>query len=173
VNEKQIDVVGLGAATIDLITVVEHFPAKREAQQALAMAIQGGGPVATAIVTAARLGGKTAMIDSIADDWAGRLILQEFQTEGIATDTIDVQRGHTTSTSNILVSAADGARAILFLPGSAPELGFRITKHAICSAKILHLNGRHWKATLEAMDWQKSRKFAFHSMEARTASSRK
>ena len=155
-NEKYIDVVGLGAATIDLITLVERFPAKREAQQALAMAIQGGGPVATAIVTAARLGGKAAMIDSIGDDWAGRLVLQDFQREGVGTDTIEIQRGHTTSTSNILVSAEDGARAIMFLPGSVPELILSESqKDAIRSAKIIHLNGRHWKACLEAIDLAK------------------
>lgn len=155
-NEKYIDVVGLGAATIDLITVVEHFPAKREAQQALAMAIQGGGPVATAIVTAARLGCKAAMIDSIGDDWAGRLVLQEFQNEGVKTDTIDVQRGHTTSVSNILVSAEDGARAILFLPASAPELRLSESqKDAIRSARMIHLNGRHWNACLEAIELAK------------------
>jgi len=156
VNEKHIDVVGLGAATIDLITVVEHFPARREAQQALAMAIQGGGPVATAIVAAARLGGKAAMIDSIGDDWAGKLVLQDFQREGIGTDTIEVQRGHTTSTSNILVSAEDGARAIMFLPGSAPE--FRLSesqKDVIRSARMIHLNGRHWNACLEAIELAK------------------
>jgi sugar/nucleoside kinase (ribokinase family) len=156
VNEKYIDVVGLGASTIDLITVVEHFPAKREAQQALALTIQGGGPVATAIVAAARLGGTTAMIDSIGDDWAGELILQEFQMEGIATDTIEIQHGHTTSTSNILVSAEDGARAIMFLPGSAPELKLSESqKDAIRSARMIHLNGRHWQACLEAIDLAK------------------
>jgi len=155
-NEKHIDVVGLGASTIDLITVVEHFPARREAQQALAMAIQGGGPVATAIVAAARLGGKAAMIDSIGDDWAGKLVLQDFQMEGIGTDTIEVQRGHTTSTSNILVSAEDGARAIMFLPASVPELRLSESqKHAIRSARMIHLNGRHWQACLEAIELAK------------------
>ena len=39
-EEKQFDVVGLGASTVDIITRVDHFPAKREGQQALAMIIQ-------------------------------------------------------------------------------------------------------------------------------------
>jgi sugar/nucleoside kinase (ribokinase family) len=156
VNKKYIDVIGLGASTIDLITLVAHFPAKREAQQALAMAIQGGGPVATAIVAAARLGGKTAMVDSIGDDWAGKLILQDFQMEGIETDTIEIQRGHTTSISNILVSSDNGVRAIMFLPGSVPELILSESqKDAIRSAKMIHLNGRHWKACLEAIELAK------------------
>ena len=74
-SEKQIDVIGLGAATIDILTLVERFPTRREVQQALSTLIQGGGPVATALVTVSRLGGKSAMIDSIGDDWAGGLVL--------------------------------------------------------------------------------------------------
>jgi sugar/nucleoside kinase (ribokinase family) len=96
------------------------------------------------------------MIDSIGDDWAGRLVLQEFQREGVGTDTVEIQRGHTTSVSNILVSAEDGARAILFLPASVPELILSESqKDAIRSAKIIHLNGRHWNACLEAIDLAK------------------
>ena len=51
---KRIDVVGLGASTIDVLTLVEHFPTRREVQQALSMVIEGGEPVATALVTVSR-----------------------------------------------------------------------------------------------------------------------
>jgi len=150
-EEKQFDVVGLGASTVDIITRVDHFPAKREGQQALAMIIQGGGPVATALVTVSRLGGKTAMIDSIGDDWAGALVLDGFQTEGVYADTVEVQAGTTTSVSNILVSAHDGARAIMWVPGSVPELSLsEAQRSAIRSAKIIHMSGRHLNACLEA-----------------------
>ena len=56
-NEKQMDVIGLGASTIDVLTLVEHFPG-RVVQQALSTMIQGGGPVATAMVAVSRLGGQ-------------------------------------------------------------------------------------------------------------------
>ena len=149
--EKLLDVIGLGASTMDIITLVDHFPTRRENQQAQTQTNQGGGPVATALVTASRLGGRTAMLDSIGDDWAGALVLQGFKTEGVDTGYIEIHRGHTTSTSNILVSAKDGARAIMWMPGSAPELSLsELQKSAIRSAKIIHLNGRHWNACLEA-----------------------
>ncbi len=152
-NHDQIDVIGLGASTVDILTLVDHFPTRRETQKALKMVIQGGGPVATAMVTVSRLGGKSAMIDSLGDDWAGAHVMQEFQKEGVATDTIEIQHGHTTSISNILISAEDGARAILFTPGSAPELSLSaVQKSAIQTAKFIHLNGRHWKACLEAVE---------------------
>ena len=155
-NEKQIDVVGLGASTLDIITLVDHFPNKRETQQALATSIQGGGPVATAMVTVSRLGGKSLMIDSIGDDWAGKLVLQGLLIEKVNTDYMEIKRGCTTSISNILVSAKDGARGIMFLPSSVPELSLsELQKSAIQSAKIIHLNGRHWNACLEAVNLAK------------------
>lgn len=152
-TNNKIDIVGLGASTVDMVTLVDHFPNKREAQQAIAMVIEGGGPVATAMVTVSRLGEKSAMIDRIGDDWAGIHVLQEFQKEAIETNYIEIHHAHTTSISNILVSAKDGARAIMFMPSSVPELSLStLQKSAIQSAKIVHLNGRHWQACLEAVD---------------------
>jgi sugar/nucleoside kinase (ribokinase family) len=156
-TKKQIDIVGLGASTIDVLTLVEHFPKRREVQQALSTVIQGGGPVATALVTVSRLGGRAAMIDSIGNDWAGKLVLREFQNEGVGTKAIEIHNRHTTSFSNILVSAVNGARAIMFLPGSAPEPSLSESqKMAIQSARMLHVNGRYWKACMQAADLAKA-----------------
>lgn len=157
-NEKKVDVVGLGASTVDVLTLVEHFPRGREVQQAQATVIQGGGPVATALVALSRLGRTAAMIDSVGDDWAGGLILRDFQNEGVASETVEVHPGDTTSISNILVSAADGARAIMFVPGSAPEPSLsELQKNAIRSARVLHISGRYWNACLQAIDLAKGR----------------
>ncbi len=147
-SKNQIDVIGLGASTIDILTLVEHFPTRREVQQALSTVIQGGGPVATAMVAVSRLGGNAAMIDSIGDDWVGRLVVQEFQNEEVGTELIEVHRGQTTGVSNILVTAGDGARAIMFLPGTAPEpVLSKAHKTAIQSARIL----AHHRQTLECL----------------------
>ena len=29
-TEKQLDIIGLGASTVDIITLVDHFPTRRE-----------------------------------------------------------------------------------------------------------------------------------------------
>ena len=97
------------------------------------------------------------MIDSIGDDWVGDLVLRDFQREGVGTETIEIHRGQTTSISNILVSAADGARAIMFLPGSTPEPTLSESQiTAIQSARILHMNGRYWKACMQAVELAKA-----------------
>jgi sulfofructose kinase len=103
-----------------------------------------------------RLGCRSAMIDSIGDDWAGGLVLRDFQSEGVETDTIEVHGGRATAVSNILVSAGDGARAIMFLPGTAPEPPLsEAQKDAIQSAKFLHITGRYWNACMQAIELAK------------------
>lgn len=150
----QFDVVGLGVSTVDVVTLVDHFPVDEEVQRAIDMTVQGGGPVATAIVTLGRLGAKTAMIDSIGDDWRGALIRQEFQREGVITEYIKLNVDCTSSTACILVRKDNGIRSIIYFPGSAPELSpSDVNRSVIESAKFLHVNGRHWDACLQAIKW--------------------
>ncbi|HUS16391.1 MAG TPA: PfkB family carbohydrate kinase [Chloroflexia bacterium] len=147
-----IEVVGIGVATVDMITLVDHFPARREVQRALAMTLQGGGPVATALVTLARLGVKTAMVDAIGDDWRGALIRDELRREDVVVDDLVVRPGGTSAASCILVEQVDGARAIMHAPGTAAELGAtEVPRSLVQAARVLHINGRHWEAALHAI----------------------
>lgn len=149
---SQIDVVGLGASTIDVLSLVEHLPAEDENLRAISTSVQGGGPVATAMVTLARLGAKVAMLDAIGDDWRGQLIRQEFQREGVITEHLKIGKGWTSPTSCILVKQEDGARSIVWAPGTVAELSpADLPRAAIASARMLHLNGRHWGACVEAV----------------------
>ncbi len=145
------DVIGLGVATLDILALVDHFPTGEEIQRADDMALQGGGPVATAIVALARLGAHAAMIDAVGDDWRGRLIDEEFSHEGVDTDHLQVHEGCTTATACVLVERGTGARTIAYLPGTTPEIPPEsLAPGLIESARVLHLNGRHWEACLAA-----------------------
>ncbi len=155
---KHFDVVGLGVSPLDMVTLVDHFPAEEGVQEALDIAVQGGGPVATALVTLARLGAKTVMLDAVADDWRGKLVLAEFRAEGVRTDYLKVSPGRISSTATVLVSRqAAGARAIVFYPGTAPELSpADLPRAEIESARFLHVNGRHGEACLQACQWARA-----------------
>jgi sulfofructose kinase len=153
----KIDVVGLGVSTIDIVTLVDHFPAQEEIQRALDMTVQGGGPVATAIVALARLGARAAMLDAVGDDWRGSLILEEFRQEGVETGHIQRCPGRTSATACVLVQRETGARTIVYLPGTTPELSPRdLPREAIESARILHMNGRHPEACPQACRWARA-----------------
>ena len=149
-NKPIYDVAGLGVSTVDLIHVVDELPGQELVQKAHQTLLQGGGPVATALVTLARLGSRTAMIDRLGDDWRGRLILDEFEREGVAADQIEIEQGATSSISTVLVRKRDGARTFVFSPGSSRDLGHGdIADDIFGKTKILHLNGRHMHACLE------------------------
>src|SRR5512140_3638691 len=98
-----IDVIGLGASTVDILSLVDHLPAEDENMRAMDISIQGGGPVATAMVTLARLGTSTAMIDTVGDDWRGARIREEYLQEGVDVSALKVGNGWTSATSCILV----------------------------------------------------------------------
>ena len=55
------DVVGLGLSTVDHLGVVEALPSFDEVAFVSDYDQQGGGPVATALVTLARLGARVAL----------------------------------------------------------------------------------------------------------------
>ena len=151
---KRLDVLGLGVSTVDALYRVDHFPSDEENQQAMAMTLQGGGPVATAIVTAARLGARAAMADTVGDDWRGETVRRSFAEQGVADEFLEVVPGATSTLSCVLVRRHDGARSIVWYPGDAPPLvpGERL-RLGVESAAFTHLNGRHFEACLQACGW--------------------
>ncbi len=151
VSGKSYDVIGLGVSTLDLLMLADELPGEESVQRACQSVLQGGGPVATAMVALARLGSRTAMIDKLGDDWRGRLIIDEFRKEKVSTDHIMIVPGASSSVASITVRARDGARAIIFSPGDCGELRpDELPADVISGAGILHLNGRHWDACLKA-----------------------
>ncbi len=149
--KKRFDLIGLGVSTLDLLMLADELPGEESVQRAHRSALQGGGPVATAMVTAARLGSVTAMIDKIGDDWRGRLIVNELREENVSSEHILVDPGATSSIASITVRSRDGARAIIYSPGDCGELQpEELPVDAISGTRFLHMNGRHWEACLKA-----------------------
>jgi len=145
------DVLGLGVSTVDLLTLVDHFPSQEGIQRALDLSLQGGGPVATALVALARLGARVGMIDVVGDDWRGRVILEEYAREGVSSTHVRQLPRMTSALACVLVRRADGQRSIVWYPGSVPELGpADLVEVPLERTPLLHLNGRHFGACLEA-----------------------
>ena len=142
--QKHIDIVGIGASTLDRFIVVDHYPTGREVQQVVSSTTDGGGPVATALAVAGKYGARTAMIDSIGDDMVGRHILDDFEKYNVNTEAIQVESGANSGVATILVKQSTGERAVFFERSTSTEPEFLDThKQLIGSAYILHINGRH------------------------------
>ena len=154
--QKHIDIVGIGASTLDRFIVVDHYPTGREVQQVVSSTTDGGGPVATALAVAGKYGARTAMIDSIGDDMVGRHILDDFKKYNVNTDAIQVESGASSGVATILVKHSTGERAVFFERSTAKEPEFLAThKQLIEDAFILHINGRHRNLMRAAIDTAK------------------
>ena len=150
--QKHIDIVGIGASTLDRFIVVDHYPTGREVQQVVSSTTDGGGPVATALAVAGKYGARTAMVDSIGDDMVGRHILDDFEKYNVNTEAIQVESGANSGVATILVKQSTGERAVFFERSTATEPEFLDThKQLIESAYILHINGRHRQLMRSAM----------------------
>ena len=150
--QKNIDIVGIGASTLDRFIVVDHYPTGREVQQVVSSTTDGGGPVATALAVAGKYGARTAMIDSIGDDMVGRHILDDFEKYNVNTNAIQVERGAKSGVATILVKQSTGERAVFFERSTATEPDFlEVHKQLIEDAYILHINGRHRQLMRSAM----------------------
>lgn len=150
--QKNIDIVGIGASTLDRFIVVDHYPTGREVQQVVSSTTDGGGPVATALAVAGKYGARTAMIDSIGDDMVGRHILDDFKKYNVNTNAIQVESGTNSGVATILVKQSTGERAVFFERSTATEPDFlEVHKQLIEDAYILHINGRHRQLMRSAM----------------------
>lgn len=150
--QKKIDIVGIGASTLDCFIVVDHYPTGREVQQVISSTTDGGGPVATALAVASKYGARTAMIDSIGDDMVGRHILDDFKKYNVNTDAIHIEKRKKSGVATILVKHSTGERAVFFERSTATEPDFlEVHKQLIEDAYILHINGRHRQFMRSAM----------------------
>ena len=150
--QKNIDIVGIGASTLDRFIVVDHYPTGREVRQVVSSTTDGGGPVATALAVAGKYGARTAMIDSIGDDMVGRHILDDFEKYNVNTNAIQVESGTNSGVATILVKQSTGERAVFFERSTATEPDFlEVHKQLIEDAYILHINGRHRQLMRSAM----------------------
>ena len=148
-----IDIVGIGASTLDRFIVVDHFPTGREVQEAISSTTDGGGPVATALATAGKYGSRTVMIDRIGDDMVGRYILEDFHKYNVNTEGIQVDVDAKSGTATILVKQKTGERAVFFERSTASDPEF-LDKYQglIENASIVHINGRHRHLMRTAID---------------------
>jgi sulfofructose kinase len=124
----------IGIATIDAIVEVDRLPASDDRQPAAASALAGGGVAATAAVTLARLGVRSAVIATVGDDPTGRWIRDDLAAEGVDVSRVRLIAGTRSPLSVVLVERSTGARALAPDPGDAGALALTDGDLAACAA---------------------------------------
>ena len=146
-----VQVFGIGQCSLDYIGKVESFPLPDRKCEFTGMVVQGGGPVATALVALARWGISCAFAGVVGDDFFGRMILESLEAERIDTAGVLVRKGKDSQFAFIAAEPARGRRTIFWrrptgLPLSPEEVDLRRVE----AARILHTDGRFVEASLAA-----------------------
>jgi sugar/nucleoside kinase (ribokinase family) len=148
---KKYDVVGLGLATLDILAQTPRLPNSNDCFPIAALEMQGGGPVATALVALSRLGARCNYLSSLANDDTAHQIVAELHSYGIKTDHCPQRDSGVSSASVILVEQSNGQRAILFQKSTTTDLQpEEVPIDLILSARALHLDGFFTPAALHA-----------------------
>ena len=107
----EVDVVGFGVNTIDLVATVDGYPSPDSKQPLISLSEHPGGEVATALVACARLGWRTRYLGCYGNDARG-----SFALASLASEAVDVsscrQRSAPERLSLILVDGR-GRRTVL------------------------------------------------------------
>lgn len=149
----QIDVVGVGANSVDFVCRLPSYPRPDSAFAKLPISehlISCGGQVTTALATCAAMGLRTAYIGTIGSDDYGRRMREELRRRGIDT-THAVARDVPNPFAVILLDDSEGERVVLWRRESRIALTpDDISREAIVSARLLHVDDVDLEASIEA-----------------------
>ena len=146
------EVVGIGANVCDTLISVDSYPIEDTKKRVETVIRSGGGPCATGLCAASRLGAECAYIGTFTDDAAGKFLVEDMERYGVSTEVSCIEAGYTSFTSYILISAETASRTCVFHKGDIPERS--LTKEqvgAIENAKILLIDGNNIAAAREAV----------------------
>ncbi|MBU2547461.1 MAG: sugar kinase [Proteobacteria bacterium] len=144
-------VLGLGQASLDYLGLAPVYPERDAKCELDRLEVQGGGPVATALVTLSRLGLSTAFIGAVGDDLAGRAIRAGLIEEGVDVSGLSMVPGGTSQLAFIAVERYSGSRTIFWHRGRGTELGVgQVDLEAVGRARLLHLDGLMHEASMVA-----------------------
>ena len=147
--KQMFDVYGLGQCALDYIGTVDAYPAPDVKCEMADLLIQGGGPVATALVALARWGVSCIFAGLVGDDLFGTMIRTSLDEEGVNTSQILVREGSGSQFAFALAESKTGRRTIFWRRPTGPrpqpeELDFSLIRRA----RAFHTDGLFPEASL-------------------------
>lgn len=149
-------IVGIGSTVYDTLMVVNRFPTEDTKLEGVETKVQGGGPCATALVAAAKLGESAAYMGTIGDDPFGQFMIEDMKVWGIDTESVKVVPDCTSFHSVVLLNRSAGSRTCIWNRGTVPqpkpeELDYEKLSHA----QVLHCDGHMLDAAVAAAKYCK------------------
>lgn len=152
---NHLQIVGLGMATLDVLLRHQDMPTWEHGTRLSDFGFDGGGPVGTAMVAAAKLGARVGFVGTVGNDAAGELKMRSFVDVGVDLSHIVHRDGPEDQIVIVHVHAETGER--IFSGVSRPTdqrlRPSELDRDYITSADYLHLEGYHADAALQAARW--------------------
>ena len=149
--EKLFDVLGLGCTAVDDVVCVPSFPAADQKVQVERSFRRSGGLTGAALVTAARLGARSAYAGRLGADEFSQYIAEDFHREGVDVSHSPRSPKACTVRSTIIVGSATGSRNIFYevkgLLGAHDALP---AAQVIRAAKVLFIDHYGMRGNLRA-----------------------
>lgn len=158
------ELVGIGYCALDILVSSHEALTWERATPLNGLAIEGGGPVATALVAAQRLGVSSGFIGTFGSDRLGRIKRGLMEEEHLDLSRCPEREGPETQSILVLVHTGSGERHFLSVGSPEHNLARRhgalrveeLDRDYITSARMLHLDGTHIDAALAAAGWMRA-----------------
>ena len=154
---SSIQIVGLGLSTIDILMRLKEMPDWNGCGRMKEIRMDGGGPVGTAMVAAARLGASVGYIGTCGDDEVADLKMLYLTRDG--DDVSRVVKRSAPEAHVVLCYVHEDTGERVFASGGdwdpANLKVHELDREYITSADFLHLDGYHYEAALQAARWMR------------------
>lgn len=143
------EVIGIGSTVYDTLMVVPAYPTEDTKMEGIETKVQGGGPCATALVAARKLGVSAAYLGTIGDDPFGKFMMDDLEHWGV--DTQDVRRVPDSVSFHavVLLNQETKSRTCVWSRGTVPQpTADDINEEVVRHARVLHLDGHMLEAAI-------------------------
>ena len=143
------EVIGIGSTVYDTLMVVPAYPTEDTKMEGIETKVQGGGPCATALVAARKLGVSAAYLGTIGDDPFGKFMMDDLEHWGV--DTQDVRRipDSVSFHAVVLLNQETKSRTCVWNRGTVPQPTVDdINEEVVRHARVLHLDGHMLEAAI-------------------------
>jgi sulfofructose kinase len=148
-NDERLDVYGLGQCSLDYIGTIERYPAVDSKCEFRDMVVEGGGPVATAMVALARWGFATSFCGVIGDDYFGDEIRRSLEGEGIRLGKLIERENSRSQFAFIVAEPATGSRTVFWRRPTGPSVEpDELDGAAIQKSRVFYTDGFFERASL-------------------------
>jgi ribokinase len=145
------EVFGLGQCSLDYLGRIDKWPAADAKCEFTDLTVQGGGPVATALVALARWGVSCSFAGIVGDDAFGGQIVDSLRREGVATEGVVVRLGKDSQFAFAAAEGGSGRRTIFWRrPTGAPLRTGEIDLKRLRSSRVFLTDGLMAEASLAA-----------------------